>query len=81
MDFLFYDSADSEKVMTKKAQKFLNDVVLKRLDVPSEKFEGLTYIVVDDCVVVKSQGNEILSVFKHHIKDFAEELKRIGDAV
>lgn len=81
MDFIFYDSADTEQEMTKKAKAYLNDKVLKRMDIPSEKFEDLTYIVVDDCIVIKSQGNEMLSVFKSNIKAFVDELKRIGDAI
>lgn len=81
MDFIFYDSADSEKEMIKKATKFYEENIIKRLDIPSEKFEDLTYIVFDDCVVVKSQGNEILSVLKKNIPEFIEELKKVGDAI
>ena len=81
MDFVFYDSADSEKVMTKKAEQFLKEKVLDRIDIPSEEFEELTYIIVGDSVVINSKGNGMLCVTKKYIAEFIRELKGIGEAV
>lgn len=81
MDFVFYDSADNEKVMTKKAEKFLREKVLVRIDIPSESFENTKYIVVGDCVVVDSQDNGMLCISKKSIAEFIRELKRMGEAI
>lgn len=81
MDFIYYDSSDNEKEMTKKAEEFLREKVLIRLDIPSERFEDTKYIVVGDCVVVDSKDNGMLCVAKNSIAEFIKELKRIGEAV
>lgn len=81
MDFVFYDSADTEKEMTKKAQDFLQEKILKRMDIPSEKFEGVNYIVVKDCVVIQSTEGQVLTVMKNNIAEFIKELKGIGEAI
>lgn len=81
MDFMFYDSADDEKTMEKKAKLFFEENIIKELDVPSEEFDGLKYIVIEDCVVVKTKDDGILCIQKKHITSFVKELKRIGEAV
>ena len=81
MDFMFYDSADTEKVMEKKARAFFEKKIMKRLDVPSEEFEDLRYIVIDDCVVVKSKDDGMLCIQKKNIASFIKELKGIGEAI
>ena len=81
MGFLFFDSADNEKVMTKKAEQFFKEKVLNRIDIPSEEFEKLTYIVIGDSVVIDSKENGMLCVTKKYIAEFIKELKGIGEAV
>ena len=73
--------ARKSKLNEKKDEPQSDDKTEGNEDKLSEKFEDLTYIVVEDCVVIKSQGYEMLSVLKNNIKVFIDELKRIGDAI
>ena len=81
MDFVFFDSADSEKVMKKKAEAFLKEKVLKYFEIPSEKFDNTTYLIIDDCVVIKTKNDGMLCIAKNNIGNFIKELKGIGDAL
>lgn len=67
--------------MTKKAEKFLKEKVLARIDVPSEKFEDTKYIVVGDSIVIDSKTNGMLCIAKECIAEFIRELKGVGEAV